>query len=249
MPTVNEILKQKVVSYFPSNRRMRISVFRTFFNELIDAITNQTQTILTTMVFLVGPKYKIGSKELLTPNKKQEDFNRWITDVNLAQYNEIQELKSKLACVMSYLNITCSGSSGSGSNSGSGGSGIGGTLLEAWANAKLFNTQSNNGFFCGGIFSNVKSLKYQGNTYIQFNYSNIQSPSAIIIIGLSNGGSINFGDPVALNGSGLITVIVDDSVINPISTLDTLVSVEIVASTYSSGNNALCTSGTITFTP
>ena len=49
MPTVNEILKQKVITYFPSNRRMRISVFRTFFNELIDAITNQIQTISTTI--------------------------------------------------------------------------------------------------------------------------------------------------------------------------------------------------------
>lgn len=208
MPTVNEILKQKVITYFPSNRRMRISVFRTFFNELIDAITNQTQTILTTMVFLVGPKYKIGNKELLTPNKKQEDFNRWITDVNSAQYNEIQELKSKLACVMSYLNITCngSGSSGSGSSSGSSG-GIGGSLLEAWANPLILNIQSLNTFFSGGVgFSNVRMIKYEGSIYLKFDsYGFTDFPTATIEVYNLGGQLIHTGNAIVGNNTSQIS--------------------------------------------
>lgn len=209
MPTVNEILKQKVITYFPSNRRMRISVFRTFFNELIDAITNQTQTILTTMVFLVGPKYKIGNKELLTPNKKQEDFNRWITDVNLAQYNEIQELKSKLACVMSHLGITCTGSGSSGSGSSAGGSGgIGGSLLEAWANAISFPVASSNTFFSGGVgFSNVLLTTFNGAALVKFEGFGFDSPTATSVEITVNGLTTPYFWPGAGNtGNGSSTV-------------------------------------------
>lgn len=51
--------------------------------------------------------------------------------------------------------------------SGLNGAGIGGSLVEAWANAKSFNSQSNNEFFCGGVINNVKIVSYNDNLYLQ----------------------------------------------------------------------------------
>lgn len=233
MPTVNEILKQKVISYFPSNRRIRISVFRKFFNDLIDGVTNQT--ILTTGVFLVGPKYKVGSKELLTPSNKQEDFNRWVTDVNLAQHNEIEELKSKLTCVMNNLGMVCSGS-------GSGDTGIGGGLLEAWANAILL-TPTDNNFTCGGSFFAAKIVSFEGSLYLSFMINDISAPyfNVSFYQGVNDLiASTTIQTPTGGTNQVSIPVSIDQNLVTR---------VEIVAPTYSTTNNSNCTSGSINLIP
>jgi len=131
---------------------------------------------------------------------------------------------------------------GGSSSSSSGGAGIGGDLVESWANAKFFNTQSNNQFFCGGTFGQLKILTQAGNLYFEVSmndFTNLQSglitfydASNIILGSASIGFSTNY-----------------QGVINSNIAQNNVVRAVISAGTYSTPNNSLCTSGSITFTP
>jgi len=137
------------------------------------------------------------------------------------------------------------GIGGSSTTSGSGGgAGIGGSLVEAWANAKLFPNQSNNGFLCGGVFSNVKAINFDGKLYfeafsnqfvalnnvsIEVYYNGLVSP-IIHSLGYWNSGLISFNGTPGYNVQNIQKIVIK-------------------ASTYSTSNNPLCTSGSVTFTP
>lgn len=137
---------------------------------------------------------------------------------------------------------------GSGFNglSGSGSSGgIGGGLIQAWANAKSFNTSSSNQFFCGGNFKNLKLLSYNGTTYLKFDYNDITFPNnSAVSVQLFNAANQVITSSTLVITSGSATYQFGNY-----ATQSQVVKIVINASTYSTSSNSMCTNGQIIFTP
>jgi hypothetical protein len=134
--------------------------------------------------------------------------------------------------------VTPGGSSGS----GSGGAGIGGGLAKAWANAKLFNTQSNNQFFCGGTFGQLKFTVFQGQVYFEFTETGITGGQGSITF-YDQANTVLAQNPYITFGTTLIS----GNYPFPVS-VNAISKVVISAGTYSTPNNTLCTGGSITLT-
>jgi hypothetical protein len=125
---------------------------------------------------------------------------------------------------------------------GSGGAGIGGGLVEAWANAKLFNTAIENQFFCGGGFSNVKVVDFANNLYMQFNYSNINTASCLVTLLASDNTVLQVSPNNILDGVGSVTL-----PLGSVTNQSAVQKILITAATYGTSNTPLCTNGSITF--
>lgn len=139
--------------------------------------------------------------------------------------------------------IVTPGGSSNPNGSGSGGAGIGGGLVEAWANAKLFNNSSENQFFCGGGFS-ARMVNFNHNLFIELNNSGFTTLGSgnIALFDLSNNNIANIGiGGMPISSPTLITI----GNIDP----NTISKVIVTMGTYGTPSNSLCTNGAVTLLP
>jgi len=139
--------------------------------------------------------------------------------------------------------IVTPGGSSNPNGSGSGGAGIDGGLVEAWANARLFNTQSSNQFFCGGTFGQVKFTVFEGQVYFEFTQTGITAGQGSITF-LDQANTVLAQNPYINFG----TTVISGNYPFPVS-VNAISKIVVTAGTYSTPNNTLCTGGSITFTP